>query len=260
MYNFVDPNERGERTAPLTSFQTVFNGTNIDDALTDDNGRFVTTSVSGRGFLTRRINMIEVPYGHGDKEGSYTYEPRPIRVNFLIEDRTSEGFRDRLERLNGMLLGSKKVLEFTDESAHFIATLESGELPDEDSNSLQGTLNFICSNPAKFKSESTHTITTTDTTVEVGGQEKTPWISRTVFEADQDEFEIEMNNGCHIIIPYNFISGDVLEIDYERRKITLNGENHMYISLQSHWMPLHPGYMQMRASHETELSYTERYY
>src|SRR5690625_6745 len=141
MYEFVDTIESAKNT-PL-SLQTIFNGNNLDKLLSDENGRFTTTSVGGRGPIAKRLITKELPGTHGEKEKDYTFEARPIPVEFLIEDKTSEGLRERVNKLNGYISGQKKVLSFTDEKAHFISTLESADFPNEDSNSFVGTLNFI---------------------------------------------------------------------------------------------------------------------
>src|SRR5699024_9704060 len=59
----------------------------------------------------------------------------------------------KLNKLRSMLTGSKKELEFTDEEVIYYATLQSIELPEEDSNDIIGTINFLCSDPDKYGKE-----------------------------------------------------------------------------------------------------------
>lgn len=260
MYEFVDT-LAGSAQGTSVSLQTVFNGVNIDKALTDDSGRFVTTAVGGRGILPRRINMTETPYRHGARERSQTYDVREIPVEFLIEDDTSEGLRERFERLNGILLGSKKKLEFTDENAHFIATLESGDMPPENSNSVEGTLLFICSDSAKIKSEHALEIGTSSKYHNIKGQTETPWTSKTIFQKSANRFYIKGSYGRNVTLNYDFIEGDVLEIDYDTRGVFLNGNDlAVSVSLQTDWFELPVGNVNLHASHETEMTYSERYY
>lgn len=260
MYKFADTTP-GSAESTSMSLQTMFNGTNLDEALTDDNGRFVTMSVGGRGVLPRQINITETPYRHGARERGYTYDVREIPVNFLIEDNTNEGFRERFNRLNGLLLGSKKILEFTDENAFFVATLQSGDVPDEDSNSLEGTLLFLCTDSAKRKNKKTITLTTSSKYFTITGQESTPWTSKTVFKQAANQFYIKGPYGRNVTLNYDFIEGDVLEIDYDKRSVKLNGNDlAVAVSLITDWFELPAGFVYLEASHETEMVYTERYY
>ncbi|WP_082234966.1 distal tail protein Dit [Halobacillus massiliensis] len=150
MYEFVDFTERGTQSTSL-SIQTTFNGITLDEALTDDNGSFITLSVSGRSNMTNRMNTIEAPGLDGLIESSLTtLEAREIKIKYKITDRTNKGFRDRFNHLNSLLRVSKKELAFSDEEAIFYATLSSNEVPEETSNSVIGTLTFLCTDPYKY--------------------------------------------------------------------------------------------------------------
>ncbi|WZY01590.1 distal tail protein Dit [Bacillus sp. FSL W7-1360] len=259
MYSFVDP-VTGSKDHVPTPLRTVFNGKNLDEKLTDETGLFRTLTVSGRGVLARRINTNEAPYKHGLIERGYTYQERVIEVKFLITDQTSEGLRDRFNRLNALLLGRKKRLKFTDEDAYFYATLQQGEIPEEDQNQLIGTLTFLCSDPAKYKESHTITVSNEWQTYNIEGQATTLWTTRTVFSGTVSHYMLESNLG-KIVLNYEFGKNDVLVIDYEKRKITLNGVTRMpFLSFDSVWFKLQAGEMELQASEPTELTYTERYY
>ncbi|MGN7284343.1 distal tail protein Dit [Shouchella rhizosphaerae] len=260
MYNFADT-VAGSANSPSMSLQTVFNGINLDNELSDENGGFTTLVVSGRGLLDKRINSFQSPGTHGQKELNYTYATREIQVKFMIEDKTNGGFRDRFNQLSLLLSDSQRELRFTDEEGFFVATLESADLPDEDSNRLVGTLNFICSDPAKYKAEKTLNIGTAFTNHQIAGSAVRKWISRTVFGVETKNFTLENNAGGKITLNYTFGENDVLEIDYEKRLIKLNGVARMpLLSLQSNWFKLKPGTNRLRASHATVITYRETYY
>lgn len=259
MYKFVDTVTKGAQSTPM-SIQTVFNNINLDEALTDENGGFTTLVVNGRGVLPRRIDGYTTPGRHGMREKSYTYDAREITVKYMLTDATIEGFRERFNRLNGLLMGSKKRLEFMDEDAHFIATLSSGDMPDEDSNTIVGTLVFLCSDPAKRKAEKTLNLTPTMQNFTITGQSETPWVSTTIFSVPQSQFVLESSAG-KITLNHEFKANDVLEIDYEKRDIFLNGKDlATALSLKSVWFDLVPGQTQLKSSQATELKYDERYY
>lgn len=261
MYKFADTVAGSGSSTPYLSLNTVFNSVNLDEALTDNNGSFTTLAVSGRGILPRNIHMTEMSGSHGAREKRYTYDIREITVKYKLTDRSNEGFRERFNRLNGLLIGSKKRLEFTDEEAYFLATLQSGDTPEEDSNDSVGTLVFICTDPAKNRNEQTLNITTTTQVFTIGGLEPAPWTSRTRFTAPQSSFSLETNKGGKVILYYDFTDGDVLEIYYETRNIFLNGKDlAVSIALETEWFELNPGLVSLRASHETALNYAERFY
>ncbi|MEN2468015.1 phage tail family protein, partial [Ornithinibacillus sp. JPR2-1] len=74
-------------------------------------------------------------------------------------------------------------------------------------------------------------------------------------------FTLESSNGLYILLNYNFIAGDMLEIDYVGRKVYLNGNDlRSAVSMSSHFVELEPGQMEIVASHVCTLIYDERYY
>ncbi|MBN6890081.1 phage tail family protein, partial [Cytobacillus horneckiae] len=83
MYDFVDTVATGGTQKALPSLQTIFNGVNLDELLTDEIGRFITLSVGGRGILERRLMTRDAPYQNGLKEKNFTYDVRDIPVKFL---------------------------------------------------------------------------------------------------------------------------------------------------------------------------------
>lgn len=168
MYGFVDTTESA--TGTLMSIQTIFNNNNLDDLLTDDDGSFMTLTISGRGEQENDINLIPVLGMHGTwEEGEAYRKPREIKVKYKIKDKTNEGIRKRFEKLKSYLTGSKQVLEFTDEDAIFYATLGVLEVPEEETNDLVGTITFLCSDPDKYGPEKTEEFTSDSFVVENQG-------------------------------------------------------------------------------------------
>ncbi|KAA0560770.1 hypothetical protein F0342_21655 [Bacillus sp. CH30_1T] len=165
MYEFVDLHERGAASTSL-SIQTIFNGINLDEVLTDESGGFTTLTVSGRGNVTNRLFTTEIPGKDGLLESNeYTSSEREIVVKYKITDRTNEGFRLRFNKLNDLLKGTKNELVFSDEDASFYATLSGNEVPEENSNTLIASLTFLCSNPRKYGPEKTITLNTSSGTI-----------------------------------------------------------------------------------------------
>jgi predicted phage tail component-like protein len=176
MYEFVNLTEPGTQSTSL-SVQTIFNGTNIDEALSDQNGSFTTLTVSGRSNVNNRINAFEIPGQDGLMESDEpTSSEKEITVKYKITDKTNEGFRQRYNRLNALLKGSKKELIFTDEDATFYATLSSNDVPEENSNILIGSITFLCSDPNKYGGIKDSVFTNPDSpiTLNNGGTVSTP--------------------------------------------------------------------------------------
>lgn len=174
MYGFVDTTETA--TNQGMSIQTVYNGINLDEALTDDEGSFTTLTVAGRGNLNRRINLIDVEGRDGSIEtGNTTTDIRTPIIKFKITDETTAGFRDRISRLKNMAQGNRLKLEFTDEEVFYYATLSELEIPEEESNDLVCTLTFICSDPYAYSNiEETEDLTDISTVSNEGNEAVSP--------------------------------------------------------------------------------------
>lgn len=184
MYGFVDtvPGS-GTGSTSLMSIRTIFNGIDLDQELTDETGSFTTLTVNGRNDTRSTINSFSVPGMDGAHEEGNTLDAKTINVRFRITDKTNEGFRERLNRLNALLSGSKQVLEFTDEDAVFYATVSSVEMPDEESNDLIGNIFFYCSDPYKYGPELEATFPSDAVTVTNNGTAP----AKPVFELEVNE-------------------------------------------------------------------------
>ncbi|MDM8100931.1 distal tail protein Dit [Oceanobacillus oncorhynchi] len=261
MYQFVDTQPTSDTGGTSLSLQTVFNGNNLDELLTDETGRFVTLSVGGRGILNRRLDLVQMPGAHGSRVKDVTYDIREIPVKFLIADDENEGLRERFNRLNGYIKGNEKRLEFTDENAHFIATLSGANIPDEDSNSLICTMTFICADSAKRMNEKVIEVGTSESIHTITGQDSAPWEISLRFTANTDKFELETDSGLYILLGFEFIEGDRLTIKYEGREVWLNDNRDLRhsIRLASNYTLLQPGSLVVKANHACELKYDERF-
>ncbi|WGG44169.1 distal tail protein Dit [Rossellomorea sp. DA94] len=218
MYRFVNLTERGTRSTSL-SIQTIFNGINLDELLTDKNGSFTTLTVTGRSNINNRLNTFEVPGRDGLMESNeYTRREKEIVVKYQMSDKTNEGFRVRYNRLNDLLSGIKKALMFTDENYIFYSTLSVNDVPEENSNSLVGTLTFLCADPNKYGPERNGTISNDEGYIDYNGTAETkPTFSFDVL-APITHLDIVGDNGyIRIGDPYT-----VEETPFEPETIILN--------------------------------------
>lgn len=219
MYGFVDtvPGS-GTGSTSLMSIRTIFNGIDLDQELTDETGSFTTLTVNGRNDTRSTINSFSVPGMDGAHEEGNTLDAKTINVRFRITDKTNEGFRERLNRLNALLSGSKQVLEFTDEDAVFYATVSSVEMPDEESNDLIGNIFFYCSDPYKYGPELEATFPSDAVTVTNNGTAP----AKPVFELEVNEsttFAMVSNGDEYMMIGKPV---DVDSVEYSRLTTILN--------------------------------------
>lgn len=172
-------------------------------------------------------------------------------IEMLIEDMS-----------NWLVHDEPKKLEFVDApNRYYLARYNGMEYLKRNPYYAMGTIFFYLPEGYRFGKTNDLNIISTFQTFNILGQDKTPWTSKTTFTSSANQYILETNQGGKIILNYNFIAGDVLEIDYKKRKVTLNGNLlQTAISIYSHWFDLKPGQMQIRASHQTTLTYTERYY
>lgn len=149
MYAFTKTNEEVFNTFSHT--ESVFDGTVLDRELTDSSGEFRTLKVNGRALSNYSLETLNTSGNHGGILGGRFLQPRIITITYRLRDKTNEGFRSRYERLNLLLAEVEKKLRFTDDRRHyFIATFSEGDVPEEDTNDVVSTLNFICHDPMKY--------------------------------------------------------------------------------------------------------------
>src|SRR5699024_11090222 len=150
-------------------------------------------------------------------------ETREIIGKFKLSDVTNEGFRDRLTKLNELLVGSKRELGFTDQDIIFYATLRELEIPEEETNDLVGYIHFYCSDPFKYGPEKEVTSTEDAFIVESNGTAD----SDPIFEltAKKRTTFAMVTNGTQ----YNLVGKPLADVEqpYERyeRILTANGTN-----------------------------------
>lgn len=161
-----------------------------------------------------------------------------------------------------------KPLEFKDDSDRlYYAEVTDIVQGDEYSRSAVAEIVFVCG--SKYSLERTISVNLTASRL-IEGHKSTPWKSKTVFSTAETNYEIQFNSPGKtelreinkIKLNYEFVAGDVLEIDYSRRSVSLNGNDitNTVSILQSNFMELPIGDVEFEASHETEVYYNERFY
>lgn len=196
-------------------------------------------------------------------------EPMPLPLTLSIDGNSKADLLEKAEEM-AEWLNTEDVapLVFDDQPNRIYWSILDGEVDENEIVSFsRASTEFICLK--KTGEERTITIDTTATET-IGGHKPTAWKTKTTFDENQSGYELQFNSPGKsdlrdigkIEINYNFQRGDVLEIDYSKRKITVNGvdRSNILVILQSNYMELPVGEVEFEASHDTEVFYSERYY
>lgn len=197
-------------------------------------------------------------------------EHRIIEVPALIKYDNIPHFRGLTEDIAEWLVHDEpKILGFADEPDRlYFAVVD--DTANEEFLYNRGTetkFTFICG--YKYSQERQLTINNTLTS-SVKGHKSTLWKTKTKFNTNQTGYELVFNAPGKtdlreinkIKLNYDFIQGDILEINYSKRRVTVNGKDitNTLVILQSNFMELPIGSVEFVASHPTEFYYHERYY
>src|SRR5690625_3433778 len=181
---------------------------------------------------------------------------------FRIKDKTNEGFIKRLDKLKELLVGSKQRLYFTDEpNEYYRATLQSLDVPEEESNDLICHLNFICNDPYKYSPE---TRTQLNENIEIESPAGVIPVFNIEFTENTNEFSIRhKQTRRHLTVKCDFGIGDKLTLNAVNRRVQINGITRMNtLTWDSAWFELVNGNNVFEMTEnvaEIELRYRERW-
>ncbi len=230
----------------------------------DERKPFVKLSERGRPYWSPR--MVE----HRNRRViKVTREPKPLPLSLLIDGTSKEDLLNKAEEI-ALWLNTDDVapLIFDDQPNRIYWSILDGEVDEEEIVSFaKASLEFLCLDKTSLE----RTLTINDTlTSNIGGHESTVWHTKTEFTSNQTGYEFSFNSPGKtdlkdinkIVLNGTFRSGDFLEIDYRKRRITLNGKDitNQLVILQSNWTELPIGSVEFEANHKTEVFYHERYY
>lgn len=146
MYDFVDVVDfSNEPKRSPESFS--FNGVWLEDKIEE----FTVLNTSGREAVNGDIQTNDDIIRDGTAFLRRRYEPRSIKVTYMLIADDALKFRDAQNRLNALLTASQARLIFADEpDKFFIATLRAIDIDEPGSNSTTGTIEFYCTDPFKY--------------------------------------------------------------------------------------------------------------
>ena len=210
----------------------IFNGEDFQDI-------FIIAS-KGRDILPAVTNVTqESPGMIGNHFTRDNIGPREISVEVTIEADTREELREKILTASKMLYTAEpKPLKFKDEGLTYYAKLDGPTDLNEILNMGEGTINFICPNP--YKHGESHTEGIGETFDNEGTY--TPFVLYFELTEATESLEIELNGDKVMELIDNFESGDLIEIDTDKRTVTKNGENNkVALTIDSDFKLLKPG-------------------
>lgn len=249
------------QTIQQVNFSVMFNGF----TLTDD---FFVIDVKGRGIFGREINLVSLPGVDGAKYKGSRYPERYIDIDVLFMAGSDQELRKILEEINFKLSTDKpEPLVFSDELDRTYYAVFSGVQPGEEKNGMyKATITFVCPDPEKNGAEAVFTTETDVPTVitNAGKRPSTPTVT-CIFESAQSEYEVQLlkEDGAitkRVKLAYNFIEGDTLVIDFDKRKAMINEKVNMNaILMLSRWFDIPVGDCTIKTTHKSTIKFRKKY-
>jgi len=206
-------------------------------------------------------------FGVSNRNGAYlgrqVMEPRVIRIPIGIIHRGFAQLQQIKEQMAGNFFtdGQAAPLVFSDEPNRvYHAVLTAGfQSADESANYTKGALEFTCFDPFKYSAVAR--------TVNAGqifnnGTVAALPVVVVRFTSNQTNFFLrDAITGRELRVNWEFRTGDVLIIDSEKRRLTINHVLQMSaFDFTSHWPELISGATHLTASHQAEITFRERWY
>lgn len=239
VYKFIDTNEANLKS--YASIQTIINGFNLDAELCG----YRTLNVSGRSVFGRDIETMKFSSrknagskstrNKGNKAGANKFfssdiQSVVIEVEFLLEAKTNELFRELLSKFTTILHQEEAKWTWTDDQAfYYTGTItEIGNFK-EDKNSIISTFKILCVDPMKTSIE-TYVLKGNGKEIEIpdGKDEIDILEMKYVLKDDTNKFTYEnMNGNGKTIFSYLFKAGNTIDILLKEQKCLLNSANLM---------------------------------
>lgn len=238
-YKFIDTNEANLKS--YASIQTIINDFNLDTQLDG----FRTLNVSGRSVFGRDIETLKFSArrnagakstkSNSSKAGSNKFfssdiQSLVIEVEFILEAKSNELFREQLSKLTSILHQEEAKWTWTDDpSFYYIGTISEIGSFKEDKNSVISTFKVLCVEPIKT-SIKTYELTG------VGKEIKMPDVNEEIdilemkfsLMSSVNKFSFENKDGYgKTVFNYSLSTGNVIKVFLKEEKVLLNGENFM---------------------------------
>lgn len=239
-YKFIDTNEANLKS--YASIQTIINGFNLDTELCG----YRTLNVSGRSVFGRDIETLKFSArrnaeskstkSKSNKAGNNKFfssdiQSLVIEVEFLLEAKTNELFRELLSKFTTILHQEEAKWTWTDDPTfYYTGTITDVESFKEDKNTVISTFKILCVDPMKTSTE-TYVLKGNGKEIEIPDFKEEVDIleMKFVLNSDSNKFIFEnMNGNGKTIFSYLFKAGNTVNILLqEQRKALLNSRNLM---------------------------------
>ncbi|MCK1982236.1 MULTISPECIES: distal tail protein Dit [Peribacillus] len=166
---------------------------------------------------------------------------RNINVPVLIHDLDTDYNELKEELAEWLIHDEPKPLVFDDEPNRIYYAVVDGAFNPEDIVTFgKGTIPFVCPNPYKYGYE--ESIILGNYPIRNEGTVEASPIFSVKFSAAASEFTFTNDKGKFVRIIFNFVANDLLVVDMDKRKITINNNVRMTtLDLNSTWFSLQPG-------------------
>jgi predicted phage tail component-like protein len=202
----------------------------------------------------------DIPNRPGSTTVKKKTKPRPFPIPVAIEANNIEDLQKVKEDLaNWLILDQPAPLIPDDEPDRTYYAVVDGSFDPEDLVRLgQGVIPFLCPNPYKYGVEEEVSV---HSSINVQGSIEVNPIIRVSFSGSTNEYLItHEDTGKSIKIVFNFVAGDVLEIDSTTRKVRINGNVNMTsYTYASRPFKLYPGYNGLLIQPSTVTTTTIKY-
>nr|WLJ25715.1 MAG: receptor binding protein [Firmicutes phage HS08] len=239
VYKFIDTNEANLKS--YASIQTIINGFNLDTELCG----YRTLNVSGRSVFGRDIETMKFSSrksagskstrNKGNKAGNNKFfssdiQSLVIEVEFLLEAKTNELFRELLSKFTTILHQEEAKWTWTDDPTfYYTGTITEVESFKEDKNSIISTFKILCVDPMKTSIE-TYVLKGNGKEIEIPDFKEDIDIleMKYVLKDDTNKFTYEnMNGNGKTIFSYLFKAGNTINVLLKEQKALLNSRNLM---------------------------------
>lgn len=200
---------------------------------------------------------------------SVTRESMPLPLTTLIDGASKEDLLNKAEEI-ALWLNTDDVapLIFDDQPNRIYWSILDGSVDEEEIVSFaKASFEFLCVDKTGLEKS---VLIDGSETVNVNGHIPTFWRTHTEFTANVTGYELaftpadkgELKDINKIVLNGDFRSGDVLEIDYSKRRVMLNNRDisNQLVIIQSNYKELDIGSVEVSSSVPTTVYYHERYY
>lgn len=205
----------------MNEIQLIFNNRNMNDLI------FIR-AVRGRGIVGYEIEETEKNQADGAFLRYKKRPPRRLEVDVTVLSDSPEELRDNIDKINGILKTSKEVpIRFTDEpNITYYGTLSEATQSEEIVSLSNETITLYCSDPDKIGEERQTVQTEKEIQITNNGTAKTPPYIKAVLQEDASQIDFTLNDEM-IRLHYDFTSNDIVEIDFDKEKVYINGSEQM---------------------------------